>query len=988
MTNKITTRPRQIRKLLAPEVVQTSAMDCGPASLKCLLEGFGISVSYGRLREACQTDVDGTSIDTLEAVAVQLGVDAEQVMLPDDHLLLPESEALPALVIVRIPSGATHFVVIWKRHGRFVQVMDPGMGRRWMSCEELRAELYKHSMAIPAESWREWAGSESFLKGLRRRMGDLGVRGRELIEQALADAGWRSLATLDAATRMVESIVQSGGIQRGSQAAHVLKTFFTRAVQSTGFSRNLLDASLPPEGGTTNSGDIIPPGYWMVRAANPTEDGQEQVTMTGAVLVQVRGRRAKEQAEESGASTLSPELAAALEEKPSRPSRELFNLLRADGILAPLMVLAALALASGGVLLEAVLFQGLFNFSQKLNLTEQRLGAIVALVVFSLALLCLELPIVAGMLRTGRRLEARLRLAFLEKIPRLGDRYFQSRLISDMAERSHSVQALRMLPSLGGQFLRFTFELMLTAAGIIWLDPRCSWVAVTVAVIAVALPMAMQSRLTERDLRVRSHNGALSRFYLDALLGLVAVRTHGAELSLRREHESLLVEWMRASFGLLRTALTIEAVEAMAGFGLAAWLLFDHLSRGGDAGSALLLVYWALNLPALGQEIALIAQQYPAQRNVTLRALEPLGASEEERPGDWETGRLGERRPVSSSRPVAPSPCPPVSLSFQNVSVLAGGHAILNEIDLEIEAGSHVAIVGSSGAGKSSFVGLLLGWHRAASGRVLVDGEELLGSRLAQLRGETAWVDPAIQLWNRSLVDNLRYGSAEEGASPIGTAIEASDLRRVLEKLPDGLQTKLGEGGALVSGGEGQRVRLGRAMLREDARLVILDEPFRGLDRDKRRVLMARARQMWGNATLLCITHDVSETMNFERVLVVEGGKIVEDASPRELSAQPDSRYGRLLQAEESVRAGLWANAEWRRVRMDGGKLVESNLRVGKAALPTDVRRVSDLPQDGLHFLSGSARQAKNPKEKQDQLAEDQQTFRASSGKAATVGAV
>ena len=68
--------PSPRRRLLVPEVVQTSAMDCGPAALKCLLEGFGIAVSYGRLREACQTDVDGTCIDTLEEVAVQLGLEA------------------------------------------------------------------------------------------------------------------------------------------------------------------------------------------------------------------------------------------------------------------------------------------------------------------------------------------------------------------------------------------------------------------------------------------------------------------------------------------------------------------------------------------------------------------------------------------------------------------------------------------------------------------------------------------------------------------------------------------------------------------------------------------------------------------------------------------------------------------------------------------------------------------------------------------------
>src|SRR5437016_11261599 len=88
-----TATSRSRRRLIVPEVVQTSAMDCGPASLKCLLEGFGISVSYGRLREACQTDVDGTSIDTMEEVAVQLGLEAEQVMLPVDHLLVPEAHA-------------------------------------------------------------------------------------------------------------------------------------------------------------------------------------------------------------------------------------------------------------------------------------------------------------------------------------------------------------------------------------------------------------------------------------------------------------------------------------------------------------------------------------------------------------------------------------------------------------------------------------------------------------------------------------------------------------------------------------------------------------------------------------------------------------------------------------------------------------------------------------------------------------------------------
>ena len=206
--------PRVRRRLLATEVVQTSAMDCGPAALKCLLEGFGIPVSYGRLREACQTDVDGTSIDTLEEAAVQLGLEAEQIMVPVDHLLLPEAAALPALVVVRLANGFTHFVVAWRRHGRFVQVMDPATGRRWPTCQRFLDELYVHTLPMPTATWRAWADTQEFLGTLRRRWALLGLAGpgaQRALEVALDDPDWHPLATLDAATRMVDALVRAGG---------------------------------------------------------------------------------------------------------------------------------------------------------------------------------------------------------------------------------------------------------------------------------------------------------------------------------------------------------------------------------------------------------------------------------------------------------------------------------------------------------------------------------------------------------------------------------------------------------------------------------------------------------------------------------------------------------------------------------------------------------------------------------------------------------
>jgi ABC-type bacteriocin/lantibiotic exporter with double-glycine peptidase domain len=858
------------RHWLAPEVVQTSGMDCGPATLKCLLEGYGVHASYGRLREACQTDVDGTSIDAIEEMAAQVGLHAEQVMLPVDHILLAEAQTLPAIVVVRLPDGGNHFVVLWRRYGSLVQIMDPATGRRWLTAKRFLEDVYVHSMPVPAADWREWAGSKLSVESLRGRMGTLGVSRSALLDRALADPGWRGIAALDAAVRMTGALVRTGGLVRGRQAARAIGRFCAHD-------------------------ESIPAGYWSVR---PSGDGQ--VTLRGAVLINIRGLARQ------AASPASPELSAALAEKPVRPGLELLRLMRADGVLVPAVLLSAMALAAGGVVTEAVLLRGFFDLARELGVAGQRIAAVGALTAFLFCLLLLELPLVASLLRYGRRLEVRLRQAFLEKIPRLADRYFQSRLKSDMADRSHNIHKIRHLPELGSQLVRGVFELALTAAGIAWLDPASAGLAIAAATIAVALPLAAQPVIKERDLRLRTHSGALSRFYLDALLGLVPIRAHGAEPAVRRAHGELLGEWARAGLSLQSAAVWVEAMQLAAGYGLAAWLLFDHLARRGEAGGALLLAYWALNLPVIGQQIGLAAWQYPAFRNITLRLIEPLGALEE---------------PVLKPQSVAHTETHgAAAIAFEDVSVVAAGHSILENISLSIPAGSHVAIVGPSGAGKSSLVGLLLGWHRPAAGRVLVDGAPLDG-RVEQLRREIAWVDPAVHLWNRSFYANLHYGTNGDAVLPMSEVIESAGLRSVLEKLPAGFETALGEGGALVSGGEGQRVRLGRAMLRPGVRLAILDEPFRGLDCEQRRDLLAEARRLWRDATLLCITHDLASTRGFDRVLVIEGGRVVEDGHPVHLAEQSDSRYRAMLDGEQVVRDALWSDGAWRQLRLDHGRI-------------------------------------------------------------------
>lgn len=878
----------------APEVVQTSAMDCGPASLKCLLEGFRIPVSYGRLREACQTSVDGTSIDRIEEVINQLGLLTQQVMLPLDHLFLPNDDVLPAMVVARHPDGATHFIVIWRRLGSWVQVMDPATGRRWLRIKNLLSELYKHEQVVAAADWRDWAASDEFLQPLSQRLTQVGLESEQIrcvLEQALSDVEWYGIARLDAALRLVTALIAAGGMQAGNHAVDLLENLF-----------NSMDKS-----------DIyrhIPISYWSVIPQKSDDREGKQLRLKGAVLLQVKA--VLPLSERLDSEELPLELAAALQEKTANPTLTFFHLLREDGLLTPWALFVAIAVSAAAVLLESLLFRGVFDIAWELRSPEQRLIAVLSLLGFTALLLMLEWPITQQALRIGRHFELRLRIALLSKIPRLNDRYFQSRPISDMAERGHSIVLSRALPNLAIQLSQSLWDLLFTLLGITLLDSRSGLWALFITLLAIGLPLMSQALLNERDLRVRSHAGALFSFYLDALLGLVPIRAHSAEKSVRREHEGLLSEWARASISFIQISLLAESFQALLSSGLVCLMLYQHfLSSGGIMAADLLLIYWALKLPAIGQRLTAIAHQFPAQRNSLLRLLEPLASPED----DSDENCPNQTQPQLGKRDAA-------EIVFENVSVLAGGHTLLDSVDCQIKPGEHIAIVGPSGAGKSTLLGLLLGWHKASQGSLCINGHELNGQHLQNMRQHTAWVDPGIQLWNRSLLDNLTFSATEYDSNEFGAALELAKLNQVVQKLPQGLQTYLGEGGGLLSGGEGQRLRLARALIQRDVQLVLLDEPFRGVDREKRQSLLGEVRQYWSTATLLCVTHDIEETLSFDRVLVVEDSAVIEDGRPSELMAH-DSRYRELIATERNVRMSQWQGSHWRRWRMEDARLSE-----------------------------------------------------------------
>jgi ABC-type bacteriocin/lantibiotic exporter with double-glycine peptidase domain len=896
MPRHLFSKPASQPRFLAPEFVQTSAMDCGPAALACVLQGFGIHADFGRLREACQTQLDGTSIDRIEETAQLLGLDAEQVILPHEHLLLRKSRTLPAVVLTNAPNGALHFVVAWRTAGPWVQVMDPQCGRRWMRTRTFLESLYLHGIAVSATDWRAWAASPANLDALRCRAARIGISSgstEELLKQALGDSSWRSLATLDAALRMTSKLVEGGGVAKGREALRLISSLIRRASDP-------------------NSAGVIPNPF---HSAQPAPGRPDMLVARGAVAITIVGAKRTPDpldADQFGADQFDgrrapAETAAILNAPLVKPYRTLGRMLLADGPTRIVALMSGLLVSAALTTVGALLLQRTLTLPETLVLELQRLDAAILITGFFALLALLELPVQAEISRTGRALETRLRATFLAKLPKLALDYFTSRPTSDMAQRCHSLHALRRAPQIASQLVRSAAMLLTTTAGLLWLAPDAAgWIGSLMAAVTI-VHFAVQPAMNERDLRFRTHSGALTRFHLDALLGTVPIRAHAAQSSVLMEHEALLAEWRRTGLQLLRLNVWLGGLETALGTALALALLTHVLVLGDHHENFLLFAYWALSLPLFAQTLGQTLRQVPAFRSLMLRLLEPLGAPNEGRPpGDIRSppANTGARHGIA--------------IGMRGVRVRLGGRVILDDIDLDIEPGSQVAIVGSSGSGKSSLVGLLLGWRKLDQGALTIDSAK---HDPQHLRTVTAWVDPTVQLWSGTLFENILYGATTDELGAVGRTVTAAQLRPVLQHLPDGMQTCLGENGAVVSGGEGQRIRMARGLMRSDARLAILDEPFRGLERGTRRRMLADARQAWPGATLLCVTHDLHETLSFDRVLVLDSGRIVEDGSPEVLAERPGSRYRALLTAESHLEKRLWGDSQWRRWRLDSGSL-------------------------------------------------------------------
>ncbi len=256
---------------------------------------------------------------------------------------------------------------------------------------------------------------------------------------------------------------------------------------------------------------------------------------------------------------------------------------------------------------------------------------------------------------------------------------------------------------------------------------------------------------------------------------------------------------------------------------------------------------------------------------------------------------------VDQGRATWPQPVGQIQLHNVGFRYPQAEQAALQQIDLEIAAGTTVAFVGASGSGKSTLINLIPRLYNATSGQIRIDGVDVQTLPLATLRAQIALVSQETSLFNDTIAANIAYGLEPMPAeSAIITAARAAHAHDFIRELPEAYQTLVGEDGVRLSGGQRQRIAIARAIL-QNARILILDEATSALDTTAERAVQQALNTLRQGRTTLVIAHRLSTIEQADRIVVLAAGHIVETGDHASLLRRPGGHYARLYTAESTT---------------------------------------------------------------------------------------
>jgi subfamily B ATP-binding cassette protein MsbA len=247
---------------------------------------------------------------------------------------------------------------------------------------------------------------------------------------------------------------------------------------------------------------------------------------------------------------------------------------------------------------------------------------------------------------------------------------------------------------------------------------------------------------------------------------------------------------------------------------------------------------------------------------------------------------------------------------FEKVTFTHGGRTqpALEGIDLHVRPGETLALVGTSGAGKTTLVNLLPRFYAPSAGRILLDGHDIQAVTLESLRANIALVSQEVVLFNDSVYANIAYGGMSgTSEAQVVAAAEAAYAMSFIREMPEGLNTLIGENGVRLSGGQRQRLAIARALLK-DAPVLILDEATSALDSESERLVQAALDTLMRGRTTIVIAHRLSTIERADRILVLDRGRIVESGRHAELLGR-EGVYARLYRMQFLERGDSAAEA-------------------------------------------------------------------------------